>query len=143
MCSTWATVIWGIVVSSVIVSTAVWSSDDLGVRRATCGHAGDMDPTAELVRSAVTATVSTDGCDPATLWRLLAQPRWWSHWTPHIRRSLPVAGAGDTMVAVRVRVRMDLRGPLPRPAGAALLAAYRPVALPALHRLVALARDRA
>lgn len=152
-----------------------------------------MEPTAELVRSAVTATVSADACDPATLWRLLAEPRCWSRWAPHIRRSRPVAAVGDSTVAVgdriridsvwpvhvtpaitcvepptrwdfcvglplghhldashevlaaptRVRVRMHLRGPLPRPAGAALLAVYRPVALLALHRLVGLAGDRA
>lgn len=152
-----------------------------------------MEPTAELVRSTVTATVPADDCDPATLWRLLAEPRWWSRWAPHIRRARPVDTAGDTpvvdgdrlridsvwpvhvtaaitcvepparwdfhvglplghhldashevlMAPTRVRVRMHLRGPLPRQAGAALLAAYRPVALLALHRLVALARDRA
>jgi Polyketide cyclase / dehydrase and lipid transport len=152
-----------------------------------------MDPTAAPVRSAVTATARADACDPATLWRLLAEPRWWSRWAPHFRRARADGATGDTPVIVgdrvridgvwpvhvtaaitrveppvrwdfrvglplghhldathevleaplRVRVRMHLRGPLPRQVGTALLAAYRPVALLALHRLVTLARDRA
>lgn len=40
-----------------------------------------------------------------------------------------------------VQVRMALRGPAPRPLTMALLHAYRPMALLALHRLVMLAKD--
>lgn len=41
-----------------------------------------------------------------------------------------------------VQVRMALRGPAPRPVGVTLLAAYRPLAVLALHRLVSLGGER-
>ncbi|HSJ43067.1 MAG TPA: hypothetical protein VK923_00090 [Euzebyales bacterium] len=65
-----------------------------------------MDPTAVPVRCAVTATARQDGGDPATLWCLLAEPRWWSRWAPHIRLARPDGTAGDTpVVGDRVRDR--------------------------------------
>jgi hypothetical protein len=56
-----------------------------------------------------------------------------------------IAAAHEVLRApVVVRMAMSVHGPLPGPAGSALLAAYRPLAAHALRRLVALAqRDAA
>lgn len=94
---------------------------------------------------AVGDTLRIDGWGPLHVTTAITRVDPGSRWD--FRVTLP---AGHRMMATHevltaptaVQVRMALRGPAPRPLAVCLLHAYRPLALIALHRLVALADER-
>lgn len=65
-----------------------------------------------VLRDDMTVTADAGGCDPAILWELLSQPRWWPHRAPHISRARSADAADDRPVAAGDRVRIDGHDPL-------------------------------
>jgi uncharacterized protein YndB with AHSA1/START domain len=63
-------------------------------------------------RGAATTVVDAQGCTPAALWRLLATPRQWPRWAPHIRRATPWGAPADVPLHPGDRVRIDGWGPV-------------------------------
>lgn len=98
-------------------------------------------PTLQVSRGDV---VRIDGVGPTYVTATIThveEPRRWD-----FRVDLPLghhieAGHEVLRDPVAVRVDMTLHGPIPGPAGGALLTAYRPLAALALRRLVSLTRD--